>query len=154
MHRAQHIILMAITYHMERTWSKTSNRKRQVGWRAGKSWGQQGTASKSPLPRESHRMSWIPPRTSCDNQESSIDLVPGLLLGWSCRYPLRGMSPNRRLSEGKQVFSTHHIMCRSSLGPRTFPKSKFPNASQGSTWQTGLCKDGDQACCANSLLST
>lgn len=77
--------------------------------------------------------------------------------GCSCRHCLLSMPQNSRLSEEKQLFSIHHIICTNSWGTvshfsvevvGTLPKGEFPEANLAS-WP--LRSQLRQTCYGNSF---
>ena len=73
------------------------------------------------------------------------DSVPRVFTGgWSRRHPLPSTHQNPRLPEGKQVSRPlkHRKLLSSVLRIMgSMPNSKFPDISQGPTWQVGFSKD-------------
>lgn len=65
-HRTQCIVIPWLWFVTAKQYQAKSEKGR--GCMEWKSWGNQAHASKSPLPRESHRTHLIPPASNCDNR--------------------------------------------------------------------------------------
>lgn len=148
-------------------WEDTRQNQQREEVRGAKSGGNQGQASKGLLAVKFPRgIMFIMPRqlfgikhVECYLLGKFIgDSVPKIFIGgWSYRYPLTSMYQNSILPEESRCSSltilfAQFIHSEPLWVMGTLSKSRFLDASQGSTFYAGLSKDPSQAGYINFLL--